>query len=249
MSRMEQIGDCTLYLGDCLDILPTLPGGADAVVCDPPYKMEIHGRGFAAKRDYYERLDYGISVTFELSPSFYRMLLDLLSETNMVFFCNKLMKLDIENWAVAQKFTFDELVLLKSTPAPLTNNQWLPDKEFAVHIFKNCKVKGDYKTKRSWFADTNYQQKDVDHPSVKPTYILEHVVNNVTDRGGVVLDPFMGSGTTGVACCRTGRKFIGIEINPHYFDVACRRIESESKQRDLFIAASPKVRHPQEKFL
>jgi len=73
MNRIETIGDCTLYLGDCRDILPTL-GKVDAVVTDPPYKMEIHRRGFAAKRDYYKNLDYGTSTEFELSNEFYQQL-------------------------------------------------------------------------------------------------------------------------------------------------------------------------------
>lgn len=72
-------------------------GQADCAVMDQPYKMEIHRRGFAAKRDYYSYLDYGTSPDFELSSEFYDLLLSKLSEKNMTFFCNKLMKLDIEN--------------------------------------------------------------------------------------------------------------------------------------------------------
>ena len=223
-----------LYLGDCHDILAAHPDKFNAVVCDPPYKMEIHVRGFAAKRCYYGNLDYGTSTSFELSSAFYEMLLAHLTEINMVFFCNKLMKLDIENWAVAQKFTFDELVLLKSSPVPLTNNQWLPDKEFAVHVFRDCKVKGNYQTKRTWFLGANYQQKEIDHPSVKPLSIVQHIVSNVSERGDTVCDPFMGSGTTGVAAIRLGRKFIGCEINEKFFDLSCQRIENAYKQGDMF---------------
>jgi len=244
MNRIETIGDCTLYLGDCRDILPTL-GKVDAVVTDPPYKMEIHRRGFAAKRDYYKNLDYGTSTEFELSNEFYQQLVDKLTEINLVFFCNKLMKLDIANWAISQKYTFDELVLLKSAPAPLTNNQWLPDKEHAVHIwdndkedaihiFKNCAVKGDYKTKCTWFSDTNYQDKSIAHPSAKPVYILERILQNISNEQAVILDPFMGSGTTGVACVNLGRSFIGIERELKYFDLACQRIEATLNQPRLF---------------
>lgn len=233
MSRIETIGDCTLYLGDCRDILPTL-GMVDSVVTDPPYKMEIHGRGFAAKREYYKNLNYGTSTEFELSNEFYQQLVDKLNEINLVFFCNKLMKLDIANWAVSQKYTFDELVLLKSAPAPLTNNQWLPDKEFAIHIFKNCQVKGDYKSKCTWFVDTNYQDKTIAHPSAKPLYILERILRNTTTSENIVLDPFMGSGTTGHAAINLGRKFIGIERNIEYFDLSCRRIEAAYLQPSLW---------------
>ncbi len=237
--REEIIGDCRLILGDCREILPTL-GKVDAVVTDPPYKMEIHGRGFAAKRDYYSKLDYGTSTEFELSNEFYANLVSKLDEINLVFFCNKLMKLDIANWAISQKYTFDELVLLKSAPAPLTNNQWLPDKEFAIHVFKSCKVKGDYKTKSTWFQDTNFQDKTIAHPSAKPVYILERILRNVTNEGDMVLDCFMGSGTTGIACANLGRKFIGIERDPTFFDLACKRLEDCANQSNLFTAPKPK---------
>jgi DNA modification methylase len=229
----EVIGNCELYCGDCLEIFNQLDG-YDLSITDPPYKMEIHGRGFAAKRDYYSKLDYGTNKDFVLSDLFYDLLISKISETNMTFFCNKLMKLDIENWAVSKGYTFDELVLCKKSPPPLTNNQWLPDKEFAVHIFKSLSVRGDYQTKRTWFVDNNYQDKSIDHPSVKPLYIIEHIINNVSDVGQTIIDPFMGSGTTGVGCVRLGRKFIGIEINKDFFDISCKRIDAENRQTDLF---------------
>ena len=241
----EIIGDCVLYLGDCMEVMQEI-GNADSVITDPPYKMEIHGRGFAAKRDYYSRLDYGTATDFELSPEFYNLLLSKLNEKNMTFFCNKLMKLDIENWAVGMGFTFDELVMCKSAPSPLTNNQWLPDKEFAVHVFRQLAVRGNYNTKRTWFLDANYQDKTVDHPSVKPIYILQHIIQNVSDIGQIVLDPFMGSGTTGVACVKMGRNFIGIEREKKYFDISCNRIKESYAQDDMF---SPQLeKHIQHSF-
>lgn len=106
------IGNCRLILGDCLEALEAI-NQFDCVLSDPPYKMEIHGRGFASKRDYYSKLDYGTSVDFELSEEFYQKIMDRLTETNIVLFCNKTMKLDIENWAVSKKFSFDEILLLK----------------------------------------------------------------------------------------------------------------------------------------
>lgn len=231
--RKETIGDCTLYLGDCLEVLPEI-APVNAVLADPPYKMEIHGRGFAEKRDYYKKLDYGTTPDFELSEEYYDLILSKLTEVNIVLFCNKLMKLDIENFAVGRKFTFDEIVLLKEAPAPLTNNQWLPDKEFAVHVFRKCSVKGGYDTKKTWFVNPNYKDTDIDHPSPKPLYIVERILKNITNEGDVVLDTFMGSGTTGVAALKNGRKFVGIEIDEKFFDLSCRRIEEAYKQADLF---------------
>jgi len=71
------------------------------------------------------------------------------------------------------------------------------------------------------------------HPNEKPVDLLRHICEKAP--GNTILDPFMGSGTTGVACARLGRKFIGCEIEPRYFDIACRRIEAAYRQADMFV--------------
>lgn len=229
----KKIGDCELYLGDCAEVMPRA-GKADIALFDPPYKMEIHGRGFAAKRDYYKKLDYGTATDFVLSDEFYNQLLSQLSETNLFIFCNKLMKLDIENWAVGKKFNFDEIILRKTAPAPLTNNQWLPDKEFGVHIFKTLAVRGDYKTKNTVFEMPNFKDESIDHPSPKPIWILEKIIKNISEPEQTIIDPFMGSGSTLLAAAKQGRKAIGIEINPKYFEIACDRLTAFYEQNDMF---------------
>jgi site-specific DNA-methyltransferase (adenine-specific) len=75
------------------------------------------------------------------------------------------------------------------------------------------------------------------HPTEKPVSLMSEIVADFTDVDGLVLDPFMGSGTTGVACVKLGRRFVGIELDPVYFDVACQRIEIATRQTDLFVSA------------
>jgi site-specific DNA-methyltransferase (adenine-specific) len=82
------------------------------------------------------------------------------------------------------------------------------------------------------------QPGKVDHPTQKPEQLLLWQIKLTTDAGQTILDPFAGSGTTGVAAMRLNRKFIGIEIEPSYFDIACRRIEEAQRQKDLFIHAA-----------
>lgn len=77
-----------------------------------------------------------------------------------------------------------------------------------------------------------------DHPTPKPWQLAAHFIRLHSLAGETILDPFMGSGTTGVACARMGRRFIGIEIEPKYFDMACRRIREAQRQADLFVEAS-----------
>jgi len=73
------------------------------------------------------------------------------------------------------------------------------------------------------------------HPTEKPLGLVSDIVKKFTDHGETVIDPFMGSGTTGVACARMGRKFIGIEIEERYFDIACKRVEDAQRQSDMFV--------------
>ena len=76
-------------------------------------------------------------------------------------------------------------------------------------------------------------EKSVGHPTQKPVALMEYLIRTYTNEGEVVMDNCMGSGTTGVACANTGRRFIGIEREPKYFDIACRRIEDAQRQGRL----------------
>ena len=80
------------------------------------------------------------------------------------------------------------------------------------------------------------------HPAQFPMAVIDRIIRASSNSNDLILDPFMGSGTTGVACAKMGRKFIGIELDEGYFDIACRRIEQAYKQPDLFIAPPPKAK-------
>jgi len=86
-----------------------------------------------------------------------------------------------------------------------------------------------------------------EHPTQKPVGVIEWCINHLPDDARIILDPFMGSGTTGVACAKLGRKFIGIEIERKYFEIACQRIREAYDQPDLFI--EPPAKAVQEKML
>jgi site-specific DNA-methyltransferase (adenine-specific) len=88
-------------------------------------------------------------------------------------------------------------------------------------------------------ADKADRDDGNNHPTVKPVDLMRYLVTLVCREGGTVLDPFMGSGTTGIACIRTGRKFIGIERDARYFEIARQRLLRESAQPDIFFSLSP----------
>lgn len=79
---------------------------------------------------------------------------------------------------------------------------------------------------------------EAEHPTQKPVTVMSPLVQYSVPAGGVALDPFMGSGSTGVACVKLGRRFVGIEIDPGYFDIACKRIEDAYRQGDLFLGGT-----------
>jgi DNA modification methylase len=110
---------------------------------------------------------------------------------------------------------------------PLSNNQWLPDREWAVHLFYKIPVYGNYKTKRGWFLDSNYQNNNIDHPTPKPVYLIKQIIQNLSNSSDIIFDPFMGSGTTAVAAYQLGRRWFGCEISEEYCEIANKRIKEE----------------------
>lgn len=195
------IGDCTLYLGDCLEIMPHL-GRVDAVVTDPPYN-----------RDDYEWSYVNIEKT---------------------------------NLDGLHGFWFWQA------------NQEFPLSYTAHHIWSKCNVcVGDVEPYESIFETngknfsgvfrnsvincemnaTINRDRYYPHPTQKPIKLIRRIVKRTI---GIILDPFMGTGTTGAACVDLDRSFIGIELDPDYFQIACQRIEEAYKQPKLFPVEKPK---------
>lgn len=216
-----QIGDATLYLGDCMDILPTLDK-VDAVITDPPYKVAAAGGGIGAKRQYLSDIDGHIDEGFNVSL--------LEKYNNWLVFCGKPQIIELAQKAEHQSLRWQLRTWNKTNPTPLTNGNYLPDTEYMIHAFK----KHIWQGKKRWIVG-NVEKNDFDHPTVKPIYVMNDSIICASNVGDIILDPFMGSGTTGVAAIQMGRKFIGIEREPKYFEIACKRIEQASKQVDMFV--------------
>ena len=223
-------GAVTLYCGDCREILPTL-GRVDAVVADPPYGVELTERVTkhtkrAATKTYQDDGEFirneiipRIKLAIALAPvsavtSGIRWLHEYPPATDIgtVFFANG---------AGRSPFGFNcnnPILYYGKCPYLAKGKGSRPNSVSATH----------------WFSE------DVDHPCPKPVKMMEWLIARVSDeREQTILDPFMGSGTTGVAAVKLGRRFIGIEIEPKYFDIACRRIEEATRQRDLFVEPQP----------
>ena len=198
MGDVVQIGDATLYHGDCLEILPTLPK-VDAVITDPPY-----GVGFAEWDD---------KPLMDWMP--------LVSAETMVV-CPGIKNLFLwprPFWVGAYSFPNGEK---RSMGGGI--NCWEP-----LLIYGKNKLPLDHKQ-----FPPIASEKVNGHPCPKPLAPFKWIVSKAVPDFGLCLDPFMGSGTTGVACANLGRKFIGIEIERKYFDIACERIDNAYRQKRMF---------------
>ena len=201
----------TLYQGDCLDILPTLPAGAvDAVITDPPYGIGENHSKVASRGKLAKPIDYG---TFnwdnkKVSPNTIKQILRV-SNSQVIFGGNY----------------YADLL-------PASSSWIVWDKQNGANDFADCELawtshkKAVRKYTYLWNGMIKQKPEKRFHPTQKPLALMEWVINNYTKPRDVILDPFMGSGTTGVAAMRTGRKFIGIELEPEYFNIAAERIKN-----------------------
>lgn len=203
MADPLQIGDATLYLGDCLEILPTLPK-VDAVITDPPY-----GIGFAAQPTKWQRLAGKVAESWDNTT------VDIGG---------------LRSLGAVQVIWGGNYYALPPTRGWLS---WFkPDAPPSMAHFELAWTNQDRNARQFSASIGATNAERIGHPTQKPLALMRWCI----EQAGMpqsVLDPFMGSGTTGVACAQLGRKFIGIEIEPKYFDIACRRIDDAYRQQPL----------------
>jgi site-specific DNA-methyltransferase (adenine-specific) len=235
VTRTEVIGDATLYLGDCLEILPTL-GRIGHVITDPPYSERTHAGHDAGARDGSDkarRADLGysalsISAAQELAVAFNQHCngwIVWLTDHSLAPHIQG--KLELEGRYVFAPLPFFQAgrSVRLSGDGPCSWTDWIIVSRTAAQ-HKWGTLRGGYIAGEGW--------NDKQRMGGKPTRLMQLIVEDYSRFGDTVCDPFMGSGTTGVAALQLGRKFIGIEIDPGYFDIACKRISEAWKQPRLF---------------
>lgn len=251
--REEIIGDCRLILGDCRFILPTI-GKVDAVVTDPPYGQNINTNVEGAKGAKYRTGFRGGASVVDANARL-RASGGKLHSTRLAvrhpegivgdgepFDPNHLISLapEVLIWG-AHKFAHSlpegSWLVWDKVPTGKMRDQgdgeaaWINRKQ-PLRIFRL--LWDGVCVGSAARSEVTAGQSRV-HPTQKPLALMAWCLDFI--KGNIVLDPYMGSGSTGVAAIRAGRKFIGIEIEKHYFDIACHRIEEAYKQPDMFIEA------------
>jgi DNA modification methylase len=225
VSEIVTIGDATLYHGDCLEILPTLPK-VDAVITDPPYGIGwskphlMNGGGRLPSRAHSGiDNDEDCSVRdaalcfFVRGIVFGSFLAPMPASTKQVLIWHKPGDSGLFGTVAGYRRDHEPIFLYGSWPA-------LPVKFSSV-------IRGAAEFRGRASEETN-------HPHCKPVDLMERLISQAGPFNHFC-DPFMGSGTTGVACANLGRKFIGIEIERKYFDIACERIDNAYRQQRMFV--------------
>lgn len=234
---MKDIKTESLWLmqGDCLERMKEIEScSVDMILTDPPYEISNSGGGMMDRdnRDFIRNIDkMGMCKSGFDVAGFLDACLGKFGHKQGfcgVFFCSMKQLSSYICWAENNKLQVGVGVWHKSNPAPLCNFKYLNDIEYWVYIKGDkSKITGNYHSK-SMVYSSQINKKDkklYGHPTIKPVEILEKFLTNHSLEGATILDPFMGSGSTGVAAKNLNRKFIGIEMDDNYFEIAKNRIE------------------------
>ena len=244
MSRIEHIGDATLYLGDALQILPTL-GMVTHIICDPPYEASLHNSKNLLRGRM--RSDAGPELKGLNFDAIDDVRLDVVALGNQcegwfIAFCT------VEGtWEWAQAINVSPMkykracAWVKPDSTPQLNGQG-PAQGYECFVCAwagTGHAKWNAGGKRGVYTHlVNNRERHGEHPTEKPRRLMAEIIKDFTNVGELIADPFMGSGTTIVAATMMGRPSIGIERDERYFDIACERVEQAQRQGQLFGAAA-----------
>lgn len=216
--------------GDSYKLIKELPDkSVDCIYTDIPYLYDVGGlvditplgQRICNKRQELKNISNGID--YAILDDFVR----IMKSINCFIWCSKQQIPDILNYFIRKDCFFEILTWNKNNCSPLTNNTWLPDVEYCLY-FRNSKIKlnDGYELKSKWYSSPiNKKDKDLfNHPTIKPLELVKRHLLHTTQPNDIVLDCFMGSGTTAVACQETNRQFIGFEISEKWVKVANDRL-------------------------
>jgi len=253
--RKEQLSDdVTIWEGDCLQILPEI-GEVDHIICDPPYERIMHeAKSGAARRIRTDGRTEITALDFAPIDEIRDATAGLFARVSVgwaIIFCAPE---GVGRWADAINATPAKYkracVWVKPDSTPQLNGQGpaMGAENFVVAWCGRGYARWNAGGKRGVYTRlTNPPEREGTHPTEKPIKLMSDLVTDFTQPGQLVCDPFCGSGSTGIACVNLGRRFVGIERDPKWFDLSCRRISEALKRPRLPLPEPVKVK--QEAFL
>jgi hypothetical protein len=232
-----------LFSGASKDILGQMAAGADTkiqcVITDPPYLHPNLGGGGCFKESNKKVVGSNeelaaICASYDMDTMF--TLWKELGAENVVTFCSNLQIADTIRQMEKHDYRYTVCVWHKYNACPMTNNTFMPDAEYFIigrqkGAYFNNDVPTSYKQRVRRRPMENARRF---HPTAKPVGLIFELVELLAAPDGVVLDPFLGSGTTGLACLQSHKDFVGIELNPDYYAKAAKIIKEDAEQEGLF---------------
>lgn len=241
--RTEQIGDCKVILGDCLEAMESL-GEVDHVVSDPPYEDELHkAMGRIQRNDGREMTqELGFDGVNADRAAIASACVKVSAGWVILFTLAEGVRAWRDDLQAARAKWDTTCFWIKPDASPRFNGQGAAR---GAECFVTCWAGTGYRSwngggKRGVYTHCVNTGRQGEHPTEKPVPLMRDIIADFTRPGQTILDPFMGSGTTGVACIQLGRSFVGIEQNIQWFDLACRRLDEAHRQPRLFGEPEPK---------
>lgn len=236
---MMKLGEYELnniYCADCYEAIKKIPDNSiDCIYTDIPYEYADGGCSSSEiamrmrKVHKGELLDNGIDLTKGIDYTIFNEFIRVMKKINCFIWCSKDQILPILSWFNENTdCTYNILTWNKSNPSPMCNGNWLPDIEYCLYFNRKSKLNDGYDIKSKWYiSKRNKSDKDhFEHPTIKPLPLVERHLLHTTQPNDIVLDTFMGSGTTAVACKNIGRNFIGFELSERWHKIACDRLNN-----------------------
>ena len=221
-----------IYNKDCISWIKDVPDNTiDLVIIDPPYKIrkktqEVNSLAIAVKK--YNLELQRDNLIDEYDKSILEELIRVMKKINIYIWCNgEQVPFYIDYFVNKNNCKMDILVWNKTNAMPLYNNKYMTDKEYCLYFRKGgyCKPACYEDAKTVFYLPINQKDKKKwIHPTIKPLSIIRTLIRNSSKENDVVLDCFLGSGTTAVACILENRNYIGVELNKKYYDIANKRI-------------------------
>lgn len=230
-----------IYLGDAYELIKQIPDkSVDCVYTDVPYAIKLGkcsgcGLKFRTDRENIKEirereLDKGVK------PELWDEVDRILRKDNIFVWCSKdQIPYLLDRYVTKRGWRFAILVWCKKNSTPFAHQTWLPDVEYCLHLFKGISLNDGIQNKSKWYlsAANTYDKKRFDHPTIKPVELVERHLLHATKPGDLILDPFIGSGTTALAAKHTGRKWLGFEIDEKFHQIAVDRLQGWNARGEM----------------
>ena len=221
-----------IYNGDCLEVMKDIEDNSiDCIITDPPYELDNHG-GVAKGHNLERKLNRDKHINF-LSNGFdinviFKEFERVIKKVNILIFCSNKQISKVMSWWEERKYSVTLLVWDKPNPISLCNGKHVSNLEFIVYV-RGKGATNNLGYNKQFLKTYKYSvphSKIRLHPTQKSIELVEDLIKLHTEEGDVILDSFIGSGTTAIACINTNRNFIGIELDKEYCDIANKRIDA-----------------------